>query len=206
MSQQPHPPRPAAVRRCRVPLATAACLALAVVLAACGSGSRRDKPASAADAAFKFSRCMRAHGIKSFPDPQVSGRGVKLTFKAKAGGAGGPLPQQMEAAQNACKHFQAASAPKLTPQEKVVNEEAVLKFASCMRSHGIDVHASTAGGGMQIRVGADGPGKRGPNPESPAFTAAQKACQGLLPMKGGGGPGVSSGKGAGPSAGVSLGG
>ncbi len=89
----------------------------------------------------------------------------------------------------------------LTPQEKVAREEAVLKFAKCMREHGINVHASTVGGGVRIGIERSAT-SGGPNPESPAFQAAQKACQGLLPLKGppGGGPG------GGPSTGTAKGG
>ncbi len=190
---------PKLVPSLRPVLAATGVFALAVALSACGSSSA-SKQSSQFDAAYKFSRCMRAHGLKDFPDPQVTGNSVKLVAHAHPGEAGAPTPQQMEAAQNACKHFMAASAPKLSPQEKVAREEQVLKFAACMRRHGIDVHASAAGGGVQLRVGG-GPTKPGPNPESPSFTAAQKACQGLLPMKGGG-PGASSshaGGGSGPS-------
>jgi hypothetical protein len=185
----------------RIALAAAATLVFAVALAACGS-SGANKPVSAADAAFKFSRCMREHGIKNFPDPQISGGSTRLTFRAKSGEPGAPTPRRMEAAQNACKHFQAAFAPKLTPQEKVAREEEVEKFAACMRGHGVDIHASTVGGGVEIGIGG-GPGK-GPNPESPAFQAAQKACQGLVPKKPGD-PGLTS-QGGGPKAGLSLGG
>jgi hypothetical protein len=152
---------------------------------------------------------MREHGIKAFPNPEVSGGNVRLRFTAKAGAPGGVTPQTMEAAQNACKHFQAAQEPHLSPQEKVAREEAVMRFATCMRAHGVNIHASAAGGGVQIGIG--GPGGRGPNPESPTFQAAQKACQGLLPLKRPGGPGgglstsgSAAGKGAGPS--LSLGG
>jgi hypothetical protein len=104
----------------------------------------------------------------------------------------------MEAAQNACKHFQPAEQTNISPQEKVARQEAVLKFAKCMREHGIDVHASAAGGGVQIQVHpGSGGGSPGPNPESPAFEAAQKACQGLLPGPRGGGPSGPSTTGAG---------
>jgi hypothetical protein len=59
-----------------------------------------------------------------------------------------------------------------------------LKFAQCMRSHGVpnfpDPRAS--GGGFRVQVG---PGT-GLNPQSPAFQSAQTSCKHLLP---GGGPG-----------------
>jgi hypothetical protein len=183
-------------------------LVAALALSACGGSSGNGAKASAADNALKFSRCMREHGIKDFPDPRVSGAGVKLTFKA--GGPGGPSPQTMERAQTACRRFQAAGEQKLSPREKVAREEQVRKFAACMRQHGVEVHASTAGGGVQMKIEKGGPA--GPNPESPAFQAAQRACQGLLPFKGGpgggprGGPSTGTARGGGSGASLSLGG
>ena len=49
-----------------------------------------------------------------------------------------------------------------------------------MREHGIKIEAKTGdrGASIAIRVGR---GEGGPNPSSPAFEAAQKACQSLLP-------------------------
>ena len=58
-----------------------------------------------------------------------------------------------------------------------------MKFAKCMREHGINVACLDAGGGVQIGIHGQARATAGPNPESPAFQAAQKACQGLLPFK-----------------------
>jgi hypothetical protein len=185
-----------------------AALACALALAACGSSSGSGSKGSAADDALKFARCMREHGIENFPDPNVAGGGAKFTFRSKGPGQGGPSLQTMQAAQSACRHFRAADLPKLTPQEKVAREEQVRKFAKCMREHGVDVQASTAEGGMLMKIQA-GKASGGPNPESPAFQAAQKACQGLLPGKGPGGLSTNSvkgGKGGGPAVGFSVGG
>jgi len=190
-------------------LAGCGLLAAALLLAACGGSSASPKPssASAADNALKFSRCMREHGVKNFPNPEVSGNRVSLRIKPGPGGVEAS-PQLMQSAQSACKHFQPAEQTNVSPQEKVARQEAVLKFAKCMRGRGIDVHASATGGGVQIQIHPGSAGA-GPNPESPAFQAAQKACQGLLPGPrdaggaGGVGPGASGGEG-GPS--VSAGG
>lgn len=57
--------------------------------------------------------------------------------------------------------------------------DPALKFARCMRAHGVSNFPDpTPGGGIQI-----GPGV---NPSSPAFRSAQTSCNKLLP---GGGPG-----------------
>jgi hypothetical protein len=56
-----------------------------------------------------------------------------------------------------------------------------LKFATCMRSHGVpNFPDPTSGRGIQITPGS------GIDPASPAFQSAQSQCQKLLP---GGGPG-----------------
>lgn len=163
-------------------------LAAALLISACGGSSNDPTRTDPADRALAFSRCMRSHGIKDFPDPQVgSGGAVKLQFKT---GAGSPDVQKMEKAQHACRHLIAAGREKLTPQERVQREEQVTKFARCMREHGVNIHAGTEGGAVRIQIH---PGSAGPNPESPSFQAAQKACQGTLPFKGGPPPG---GKGA----------
>jgi hypothetical protein len=57
-----------------------------------------------------------------------------------------------------------------------------LKFAGCMRAHGVpNFPDPRASGGIDIAPGS------GLGPQSPAFHAAQQACGKLLP---GGGPGV----------------
>jgi hypothetical protein len=106
-------------------------------------------------------------------------------LKVEGGSAG---PQAMEEAQKACARFR--PEPKqvnLSPQQKVEQEEAVQKFAKCMREHGIKVEASVKGGGVQIGIHGH-PGSGEPNPGSPGFQRAQESCQKLLPKPPGGGP------------------
>jgi hypothetical protein len=222
---QTHPTRRRIRRAPFFLTASAGVLLAALAVAGCGGsssaspGSTEVSPASAggkvAETALKFSKCMREHGVTNFPNPEISGGHVGLKIKQGGPGGLGANQQTMEAAQNACKHFQEGLAPKLTPQEKVEREEAVMKFAKCMREHGIDVHGETSGGNIRIGIHG-GPGSGGPNPESPAFQAAQKACQGLLPFKGGGPgqagaptkapPSASSGGGGQNKPGLSVGG
>jgi hypothetical protein len=60
--------------------------------------------------------------------------------------------------------------------------KAFLAFARCMREHGVDMPdpkvTSGEGGGTLIEVGGpgQGSGERGPDPESPTFKRAEKAC------------------------------
>jgi hypothetical protein len=133
-----------------------------------------------------FAKCLREHGVnaEALSHPG-GGHGIKVSP-----GSGGPA--QAEAAQKACKKYQPEPQKlNLSPQQKVEREEAVQKFAKCMREHGIKVEASTQGGGIQIRIHAH-PGEEGaPNPESPAFQKSQSTCQKLLPQPPGGGAGRS---------------
>jgi hypothetical protein len=197
-------------------LVLAAAVGAVPALAACG-GSKSPANGAAAEQSregqdearlARFARCMREHGVeaKTSSGPGHQSLGIRVSGKAGAG------RQTLETAQRACKQYQ--PQPKkvnLSPQEKVAQEEAVLKFAKCMREHGVNVHASASDGRVQLQVG--GPGaSAGPNPESPSFQAAQKACQRLLPLKAkrgpGGGPSTSSegpGPGRGSGSGASFG-
>ena len=165
-------------------LAALGLLAAALGLAACGGSSSdpltKPSAATASTDALHFGKCMREHGV-NVETSTAGGEGFGIRIKNS-----NASPRTMESAQNACKHFlpNHGEPPKLTPQEEVAREEAVRKFAKCMREHGIKVEAEAKGGA--IRIGIHGsPGAGGLNPESPAFQDAQKACSGLLP---GGGP------------------
>ena len=136
------------------------------------------------DSLYRYSACMRSHGVANFPDPQVSGRGVSLSINSKNGL--NPNAPQFKAAQTSCQ--------KLLPnggkpdQATLAKDRAqMLKFSACMRSHGLpdfpDPTVSSEGG-LGISLGD----KRNSslNPDSPVFQAAQKACESLMPGPPGG--------------------
>ncbi len=181
-------------------------LAAILVLAGCGGSGTSPNAVAATEKTreqrfLQFAKCLREHGI-NIQTPTGAG-GFKIRLNAV-----GKNPQQMEAAQNACRKYAPFDRPNLTPQQRVEREEAVQKFAKCMREHGIKLEAKTGEGGAAIGIHV-GRGEGGPNPESPAFEAAQKACQSLLPKPPGGGrpggPGAfstsKSGGGSGPAGG-----
>jgi hypothetical protein len=58
--------------------------------------------AKAQKAALDFSKCMRAHGVPNFPDPQFSGGHVSLGIKSGQGGLD-PNSPTFRAAQQACQ-------------------------------------------------------------------------------------------------------
>jgi hypothetical protein len=181
---------------------------LAVALVACGgSGSKVNASATqeGEQQIVNFARCMREHGVNISTPNGPGGGQIKVT---------GTNPQVMEAAQKACERYRPQGGKeKLSPAERAAREDALLKFARCMRSHGIEVQTQTSNGG-----GAIGMHLNGVKPDSPTFQAAQKACEGLLPRLPqagrtagpkpgpGGGPstGTSSGPASGPPSGASL--
>lgn len=59
--------------------------------------------AKAQQAALAFSRCMRAHGVHDFPDPQFSGGRVTIGVKGGAGSDLDPHSPTFKRAQEACR-------------------------------------------------------------------------------------------------------
>jgi hypothetical protein len=177
----------------------------ALALSACGgSGSNATAAQDNEQRLVSFAKCMREHGV------QVS---TPTSGQLRITGRGTPAnPRALDAAQNACKRYApAAGREKLSPAERAARQDQLLKFARCMREHGVNVpDPETGGGRLSLKI-------QGINPSSPAFQAAQKACQGLMPKPPGGftgapggppGAGTSSGgsakPGAGPQSGASL--
>jgi hypothetical protein len=198
----------------RLPQAVVAAIGASVLLSACGGSGPTNSVAASEKTReqqfLKLSRCLREHGI----DVSTPTGGGSIRVQ---GGIGSISPQTMEAAQKACRKYAPAGVGNLTPQQRVERQEAVQRFAKCMREHGIKVEAKTSGDGIAIGVHAH-PGEGGPNPESPAFEAAQKTCQAYLPKPPGGaragGPGGAGGPttsragggGGGPKLGLQAGG
>jgi hypothetical protein len=172
-------------------LAAAAVAGAGVALVACG-GSHAPAPAATAEQKAEvkfqdFARCLREHGIEA----EADGHGIKVNGHSEAA---------MLAAEKSCAKFRppAQGGPdRMSARERVDTEEKLQRFARCMREHGVQVEVDAPGGRPQINIHATA---GGPNPESPAFQAAQKACSKLLP--GGGPAGARQGPGASSPAGV----
>jgi hypothetical protein len=150
-------------------------LALAsIALGACGAGDPAtagtgDRRAEFRQAAVKFAGCMRDHGI-DMPDPKPGqGGGIRL-----GGPDIGPQDQaKMEAAQKACqKYLESVKPPQLTPEQQQKFRAQALKFARCMREHGVNMPDPQfqSGGRMTQRM------KDGIDPNSQTFRDATGAC------------------------------
>lgn len=114
---------------------------LAFVAGGCGGtttprGSAVHRSAAAADASpgLAYARCMRSHGVPSFPDPLPGGG-----FVFHAGGGVDPSSPAFSAAQAACRKLMPLGglAPGTTTHPTDQWLAQMVKAAQCMRRHGI---------------------------------------------------------------------
>jgi hypothetical protein len=90
------------------------------------SGTSANKKLAAQDKAVRFAACIRAHGVRDFPDPNAKGDfdyGVSVT------------PAVWKRATTACKDLQPPGtlSAKRTPKQ----QSASLRFAQCIRANGV---------------------------------------------------------------------
>lgn len=153
-----------------------AVLAGATCLAAACSGSPSPAPHSTptnpAAMALTYSKCMRGHGIKDFPDPTIkaNGNGSSIGLGLRGGKNSDLNPQSpaFQAAARACRKFQpgGGNAPVQTPQQLA----AAVKFAACMRSHGFPSFPDPDGHGVFNLPSAI-------NSQSSQFSSVASSCQ-----------------------------
>lgn len=161
--------------------ATAAIAGVAVLAAGCGGTSPTTTANSAASQpprnlaadAYKYSACMRDHGVANFPDPQVthSNGGTRVAIKAI-----GPATPQFNAAQTACRGIlptPSKSELAQQAQDQRIHTQDLVAFAHCLREHGITRFPDPdAQGQLSLQeVEADGI-----DLQSPAVRAAGLAC------------------------------
>jgi hypothetical protein len=159
-------------------------LALAVTLTACGGGSSNSASTSTTAAgsaggssssgtsnnstqqALKYAQCMRSHGVTNYADP-VSGKSQSI------GGLNTNSPTY-QAAASACQKYQPTTGNSTQGPSSQANT-AQLKFAVCMRSHGVtNFPEGNSGGGQQSLS------QYGIDTNSPTFVKANQACSSLL--------------------------
>ena len=164
--------RRARLRRAGPLAAALACLAL--LAAACSSSAGPGTGAgasggSARQSELAFSRCMRAHGITGFPDPNSQGG---LDLNGGPGSGLDPKSPQFKAAWRACRPLMPARP--LSPAQQAEARAQDLKYSRCMRAHGISDFpdpSSQGGIALQPKPGSD------LDPHNPRFQAADKACR-----------------------------
>jgi hypothetical protein len=157
---------------------------LVLGLAACGPGKVADdgiasagkgtatptasaSPSASADmraAQLKFTQCMREHGV-NMPDPGPDG---KMGFVQKKGDDHAKAEKAMKACQPL---MQKAVGDKMgKPDPQMIDK--LVKYARCMREHGMDMPDPGPEGQLRIKVNKGGEQK---------FKEAEKACASLAP-------------------------
>jgi hypothetical protein len=175
-------------------LVVTALVAVALLAAACSSGSpsasvahtgstTTTAPSSSGKGSntgltIAYSQCMRSHGVPDFPDPNSQGA---ITGSGSSASGINPQSPQFQAAQKSCAKLAPSGG---TPAQQAQNLAQAVKYAACMRSHGVanfpDPNSSNGGIGFE---------STGIDRNSPQYLAASKTCQPLLPGgagKGGG--------------------
>lgn len=176
----------------RHPRALLALGAVLLSLAGCGGGDGGASTAGDGGAgggsaaastqaqAVRFAQCVRGHGVPDFPDPDASGR---LTIDAVANDAGVDVQSAtFEQAVRACRDLEPAgfTGGKRTPKQQT----ATLRFAACIRAHGVTDFPDPAEGQAPVDT------RRIPSANRPGgmdvLNAAMKQCAGKLDLAAGG--------------------
>jgi hypothetical protein len=157
---------------------------LVLLAAACGGSSAPSTGAqSPTSQPLAFSRCMRAHGVTSFPDPDTSGVWPKSQVELVADNP------RFRAATQACGHLLPDGGPGVLPSPSVVQQIQIdmAAFARCMRSRGVpNWPAPTLDRGRAVfdpqAVGIDA--------NAPRIAAAIHECERVFPASIGVPPGA----------------
>lgn len=172
-------------RHIRAGLLVTACSVAVAACASSGSGGTATNAAGDATG-LRFAVCMRAHGVPNFPDP---GQGRLMI---RPGSGIDPRAPAFQAAAKACRRYAPGKGTPVTMS--AAQRRAALRFAACMRSHGVPSFPDPGSGpgpasgahlmlvlhDMIFPVGA------GMDPGSPGFRQAASACGLRLPPKPGG--------------------
>jgi len=162
--------RPSHSRTRRAVGLAAGLIALGGLAAGCGispparTGARRPGAQVLA-----FSRCMRSHGVPSFPDPKISASGGKVgvSLATPQGVAQSPA---FKTAQQACGQLAPGGPGSSGGAPTSAHQRAQLvSFAACMRSHGVpDFPDPSQGGAFNLPADI--------NQSAPQFQAATGKC------------------------------
>ena len=162
-----------------------AAVLLASIAAGCGGNSPSSSATNAASAAhaqgpgadaYRFSACMRSHGLPSFPDPIVhtsssaggnsASVGIRITGQVK----GSPA---WKSAMSACRHILPQGPSNQSSEEHHPPTQALVVFAQCLRTHGFPRFPDPNAQGqlsMEMVTAA------GINLHTPALLTAAKGC------------------------------
>jgi hypothetical protein len=155
---------------------------LLLLTAACGSGTSSANGTSSSgtggvSAAYVsdklgLARCLRAHGVPNYPDPNASGQEPPNSKQLIASPQG-------QAAAGACRSWNNRIHNDVAAQNQAVMGEYV-RFAQCMRAHGLPNFPDpvNAEGRVEFILSAS---QDGFDPHSPRVLAQAHQCESVLP-------------------------
>ena len=153
--------------------AIAALLTIAALTAGCSSSSgpgvasagpspKATSSGSSKPGELAYAQCMISHGVKNFPEPNAQGQ-LKLSQGQQLPDVNSP---QFASAMQACKALNPASVA-ISPSQQAAYQAAQLKYATCMRAHGVPNFPDPANGSFDLG---------GINVNSPQVQKANSAC------------------------------
>ena len=172
-------------RDTRIAVVITATAGLALV-AACGGSPASAGPAGSAGSAnaggatstaaqaVAYTQCMRSHGVPEYPGPDSSGQLQKIG----SGQQVGVSDDQLNTARNACQSLWPYQGLTATQQQQELAD--MVKFAQCMRSHGVPTLPDPIATDGQVKF-VISLSKTGINPESPQIQAKLQECIHVLP-------------------------
>jgi hypothetical protein len=161
-------------------VAVTTAVAAALLAAGCSSSPSSTTPASAPSAgstvaqAVAYTQCMRSHGVPEYPDPDSSGQLQKIG----SGQQVGVSDAQFNTATNACESLWPYQGLTAAQQQQELAD--MVKFAQCMRSHGVPTLPDPVATDGQVKF-VISVSKTGINPESPQIQAKLQECLHVLP-------------------------
>ena len=145
------------------------------------TGATSDDPQ---EIVLEYTKCMRKEGI-DLPDPDFS-NGPRGGFRLALGSNTDRDDPKFQAAEEKCRPILQSLRQQFDPERQQQFQDAALKFAKCMREHGIDFPDPDFSGGQPGGRGGTGGPFGGADRDDPKFQAAQEACESAFDDLGGG--------------------
>lgn len=152
----------------------------ALLAAACGgahpsstgpNGSSTVGGSSTSSKLLAYARCMRAHGVPDFPDPDSSGMIPQDQVKNLT-----TSPSVFRAADGHCQYLY-PTLPGINAPFSTAQKQDYLQAAACMRSHGVPDFPDPVFSGSQVQL----PIPPGVDTNSPQFNQARQTCARMIP-------------------------
>lgn len=160
----------------RLVTSTMAAAGIVLALAACGAGSSVSPSVSSAQAftaaTYRFSACMRDHGLATFPDPSMTDHdGQQVAYLAPTDAM--VASPAYKTANRACHAILPIAATTRSVQSQSERKQHILAFARCMRSHHLpNFPDPTAKGQLTLQMLASA----GVDLHAPGAISAAKSC------------------------------